>query len=153
MSPTRSHPSRLPRAGIDPITDEATALALLSVAADPTRHETIVVLLDDARCGIGLVVVSDTSDPDAVVEVTERILDPAVHDGRVAGAIVATVRPGGHDDREHHERHEHHDLADAERWFDLDEVADRCEVELVEWFVLGTEVSRPRELVNAPQRW
>ena len=147
MSPTRPHPSRLPRAGLDPITDETTALALLSVAANPTRHETIVVLLDDARCGIGLVVVNDTSDPDAVVEVAARLLDPALHDGRVAGAIVATVRPGGHDD------HEHHDLADAERWFDLDEIADRCEVVLVEWFVLGAEVSRPRELVNAPPRW
>lgn len=150
MSPTRPHPSRLPRAGVDPITDEATALALLSVAANPTRHETIVVLLDDARCGIGLVVVSDTRDRDAVVEVAARILDPAVHDGRVASVIVATVRPGGHAD---HERHEHHDLADAERWVDLDEIADRCDVELVEWFVLDAEVSRPRELVNAPQRW
>lgn len=147
MSPTRPHSSRLPRAGIDPITDEVTALALLSVAANRTRHETIVVLLDDARCGIGLVVVSDTSDPDAVVEVAERILDPAVHDGRVASVIVATVRPGGHAD------HEHHDLADAERWVDLDATADRCDVELVEWFVLDAGVSRPRELVNAPQRW
>ena len=150
MSPTRPHPSRLPRAGVDPITDEATALTLLSVAASPNRPETIVVLLDDARCGIGLVVVSDTSDPDAVVEVAERILDPAVHDGRVAATIVATVRPSGHDD---HDDHEHHDLTDAERWLDLDEVADRCEVELVEWFVLGAAVSRPRELVNAPPRW
>lgn len=141
-------PARLPRAGIDPITDESTALALLRIAACPTRHETIIVLLDDARCGLGLVVVSDTAEPDAVVEVVERVLDPAVHDGRAAATIVASVRPrsdvgdrGGHD------------LGDADRWLELDDVAERCGVELVEWFVLADGLSRPRELVNAPPRW
>lgn len=147
MSPFPPRTTRLPRPGLDPIDQEATALVLVDAAATrPTRHETIVVLLDDARCGIGLVVVRDTADPDAVIDVVERILDPVVHDGRVAAVVVASIRPPdpeGHDD----------DLADAERWHDLDEVAGGCEVELVEWLVLGDGVSRPRELVNAPERW
>jgi hypothetical protein len=147
MSPTRPSTSRLPRAGVDPITDDATALALLRVAASPTRHETIVVLLDAARCGIGLVVVSDTSDPDAVVDVTARILDPAVHAGQVGAVILASVRPTDGVGRSRD------DLSDAERWLDLDRVATARDVDLVEWFVLGAGVSRPRELVNAPPRW
>lgn len=146
MSPFPPRTTRLPRPGLDPIDQEATALVLLDAAATwPRRHETIVVLLDDARRGIGLVVVRDTADPDAVIEVAERILDPVVHDGRVAAVVVASIRPP---DREHHD-----DLADAERWHDLDEVAGGCGVELVEWFVVGDGVSRPRELVNEPQRW
>jgi len=142
------HTRRLPRAGVDPIADEATALALLHVAAaQPRRHETIFVLLDDARRGIGLVVVSDTTDADAVVDVAERILDPAVHGGRVAGAIVASVRPRPC------ARAAADMLDDAQRWLDLDDVADIAGVELVEWFVLGDGVSRPRELVSEPPRW
>jgi hypothetical protein len=144
MSPRVPPATRVPRAGIDPITDEATALALLRLVACPTRHETILVLLDDDRRGMGLVVVSDTAEPDAVVEVADRVLDPAVHDGRVAAVVVATLRPGGGDSVT---------LGDADRWLELDDVADRCCVELVEWFVLAGGVSRPRELVNAPPRW
>ena len=151
MSPTRPSTSRLPRAGVDPIADDATALALLRVAASPTRYETIVVLLDAARCGIGLVVVSDTSDPDAVVDVTARILDPAVHAGQVGAVILASVRPTDGGGRCHDDLSD--DLTDAERWLDLDRVATALDVDLVEWFVLGAGVSRPRELVNAPPRW
>ena len=149
MSPIAPRPSRLPRAGIDPIDDELTALALIKTAvAWPLRPETIVVLLDDARCGIGLVVVSGTPDADAVLEVGERILDPQVHDGRVAAAIVATVRPGRIDPAWQGD-----DLTDADRWIELDEIATDRGVELLEWFVLGDGVSWPRELVNAPPRW
>lgn len=138
---------RLPRAGLDPIADEPTALALVhAAAARPRRHETILVLLDDARRGVGLVVVHDTIDVDAVVEVTERILDPQVHDGRIAAVIVASVRPGDTGGRPD-------ELADVDRWLDLDEIADRCCVELIEWFVLADVVSRPRELVDAAARW
>ncbi|MGA1440773.1 MAG: hypothetical protein ACO4CU_13210, partial [Ilumatobacteraceae bacterium] len=44
---------QIPRAHIDPIDREATALALLrAVVAHPSRHETIVVLLDGVRRGV-----------------------------------------------------------------------------------------------------
>lgn len=151
MSPIAPRATRLPRAGIDPIDDDATALSLIrAVVAHPARHETIVVLLDDARRGIALVVVSDTIDPDSVLEVAERIFDPAVHDGRVGTAIVASIDPtdrsAGPVER---------DLTDAERWLDLDEISTAHGVELLEWFVLsrGHGLSRPRELVNGPPRW
>jgi hypothetical protein len=147
--PTPPGATRLPRAGIDPIDCETTALAVVRTAAAwPLRHETIVVLLDDAHCGIGLVVVSGTSDPDAVVEVAERILDPVVHDGRVAAAIISSSRPG--DDMRGDGGGV---LRDADRWLELDEIATGAGVELLEWFVLGDGLSRPRELVNAPPRW
>lgn len=140
------HPStRLPRAGVDPITDDGGALALLRLAANPHRCETILVLLDDRRRGLGLVVVSDTTDADAVVDVANRLLDPVVHDGRVAAVIVASVRtPHARDGI---------DLTDADRWLGLDDVAAHHGVELVEWYVLDDGVSRPRELLNAPPRW
>ena len=150
MSPIAPRAIRLPRAGIDPIDREATALAVVRTAAAwPLRHETIVVLLDDARCGIGLVVVNGTTEPDAVLEVAECLLDPAVHDGRVAAVIVASVRPDGRGPDVDAEP----DLTDADRWLELDEIATGCVVELVEWFVLGDGLSRPRELVNEPPRW
>lgn len=149
MFPIAPRRTRLPRAGIDPIDDESTALALITTAVTwPLRPETIVVLLDDARCGIGLVVVSGTDADDAVLEVTERILDPQVHDGRVAAAIVTTVRPGRIDPVGQGD-----DITDADRWLDLDEISSDRAVELLEWFVLGDGLSRPRELVNAPPRW
>lgn len=141
-------PTRLPRAGVDPITDDATALALLRVAARPDRCETIVVLLDDHRRGLGLIVVSDTLHADAVADVADRLLDPAVHDGRVAAALVASVRVPHDPDASGEE------LADADRWLVLDDVAAHHGVVLLEWYVLGADgVSRPRELLNAPPRW
>lgn len=139
---------RLPRAGIDRIADELTALDLLdAVITRPSRHETVLVLLDDDRCGIGLVVVDGTVDADDVVEVAERVLDPAVHEGRVAGVIVASVRP------EHSDDGGWSDTGSADRWLALDEIAHGSCVELVEWLVLGRRVSRPRELVAVPARW
>lgn len=142
-------PRRLPRAGLDPIRTDATALAVvLAAAAVPARAETILVLLDDGRRGLGLVAVSGTHDPEAVVRVAQRFLDPVVHDGLVAAAIIASIRPDPVDDT----------LCDADRWLDLDDVADQCQVELLEWFVVdprstGAGVTRPRELVHAPPRW
>lgn len=167
MSPTDSCSHRLPRAGVDPIRDERTALDLLhAAAARPPRHETILVLLDGARRGVGLVVVSGTVDADAVLDVAERVLDPAVHLGRVAAAIVATVRPSDTDpvdtnpvdtdpvdtdpvDTDAGDA----DLDDVDRWLELDDIASQCRVELLEWFVLTDGVRRPRELVEATARW
>ena len=141
------HSGALPRAGRDPIADEATALAVFLTAAHlPARNETLVMLLDDRRRGIALVVVSGTREPDAVLQIAERVFDPAVHDRRVGAAVIASIRPGSHsvgDDP----------LADADRWLDLDEIAERSGVELVDWLVIGDGVNRPRQLVNAPSRW
>lgn len=147
MSPTPPGTTPVPRAGLDPIADEASALAVVRLAAArPMRHETIVVLLDEDRRGVGLVVVSGTVDPDAVVAVAECLLDPIAHDGRVAAAVIASCRPDDDADDEPV-------LADADRWLELDDVARRHGVALLDWFVEGRGLSRPRELVNAPPRW
>ena len=147
MSPTPPRATPVPRAGLDPIADEASALAVVRLAAaGPMRPETIVVLLDEHRRGVGLVVVSGTIDPDAVVEVAECLLDPIAHDGRVAAAVIASCRPDDDADDEPV-------LADADRWLELDDVARRHGVALLDWFVEGSGLSRPRELVNAPPRW
>lgn len=141
MSPTSHH--RLPRAGIDPITGDGVALATVLAAVQlPLRYETIAVLLDDARCGLAVVVVSDTEPADAVVRVAEHLFDPRAHDAAVGSAVLASVRPTGGDE-----------LADADRWLELVDVAEQAGVDLLEWYILGSGVSRPRELVNAPPRW
>lgn len=147
MSPTAHH--RLPRAGVDPVTTDGVALATVLAAVHlPLRHETIVLLLDDARRGLAVVVVSDTASADAVVAIAERLFDPRAHGARVGAAIVASVRPA-----DSGVEFDADDLADADRWLELDEIAEQCGVELVEWYVLGRDVSRPRELLGAPPRW
>ena len=83
---------RPPRAGIDPIASHDDALVTVAMAVHlPLRPETIVVLLDDARRGIALVVVTDTTRPDDVLEAVECLTRPSTHAGR-AGAIVVGHR-------------------------------------------------------------
>lgn len=141
--PIRPHPRRVPRARIDPISHPDDALALVrGVLAVPARHETVVVVLDDAHRGLGVVSVTDTDEPDAAVTVVECIAQPDLFDGEGSALIVASVRPGGTvtDD-------------DIDRWFEMCDLADQVGIELVEWFVVGRSVSCPRDLVGAPPRW
>jgi hypothetical protein len=135
---------RLPRAGVDPIANGDTAFITISMAVHrPLRHETIVALLDDARCGLGVVVVSGTREQDAVIEVVECLLDPGAHGGRVGALIVASVRP----DRSHD------DVDDIDRWLEMSDLTEQAGCELLEWFVIGSEVSCPRDLLGEPPRW
>lgn len=134
---------RPPRAGIDPI--DSHELALLTIASStssPPRPETIVVLLDDARRGSTIVVVSGTVRHDAVLEVVECIGEAAVGDGRASAAIIASVRPGGG-----------LDAGDVDRWLELSDIADTYGIELVEWFVVGRAVVCPRDLLGEAPRW
>jgi hypothetical protein len=135
---------RLPRAGIDPIADADTAFLAVSMAVHrPYRHETIVALLDDARRGIGIVVVSGTHDPDAVIEVVECLVETDRHGATVGAMIVASVRPGSDA------------LApgDVDRWLEMSDLAEQAGIELLEWFVIDEDVSCPRDLLGAPPRW
>jgi hypothetical protein len=130
-----------------PIDDEATALTVLLAAASiPTRHETLVALLDAERRGVALVVVAGTSDPDDVVTVTDRLLRLAPTDRTVGALAIATIRPD-------HDVPDRFDLDDAERWIEIDAIACDHGVELLDWFVVGRGVSRPRQLLNVPSRW
>jgi hypothetical protein len=140
---THPHPRRVPRARIDTIAGADDALALIrGVTAIPARHETIVIVLDDAHRGLGVVSVSDTDDDDAVVTVVECVAQPDLFDGDGGALVVATVRPGGFvtDD-------------DIDRWFEICDLADEAGLELVEWFVVGRSISCPRDLVGVPPRW
>lgn len=134
-----------PRAGVDSIGDPAAAAEVLALAIHrPLRYETIALLLDAERRGIAIVVVSGTVDPDAVVEVTELVTTPSAHDGRVAAAVLATVRP---DPR-------HRPAADVERWMEISEIAGDRGVELLEWFTIDPlGVSCPRDHLGEPPRW
>ena len=133
------HP--VPRGGIDPIRSAEDALAVLALAA-PYGHDTIVILLDAEHRGSSIMIVTDTTDPDALFAVIDVCVSGAA--GRMGRAVVvASSRPDG-------------DLEpdDVHRWL---EASDQCRaggLELVEWFVLGrTGPRRPRELFGEPERW
>ena len=141
------HPSRVhnlpPRAGVDPISDADSAFITVSMAVGrPLRHETIALLADDARRGVALVVVNGTSRPDDVVEVLEFLTHPSAHGGRVGSIALATVRPGGRSD-----------ASDIDRWLEMSDLAEQSGIELLEWFVIGRDVTCPRDLLGEPPRW
>jgi len=138
-----NHSRRMPRARIDPITDAVDAFALIRrVLAIPPRPETIVVVLDDAHRGLGIMSVSGTCDPDHVLTVVECVARPDLFDGDGAALIVASARPGGGPVGD-----------DVDRWFEMCDLSEAVGLELVEWFVVGRSVSCPRDLVGAPPRW
>ena len=134
---------RFPRAGIDPVATPTAAHHLVdAVRARPPRHETVCVLLDQRRSGVGIVSVDGTVEPDSVLDVVDLVVMTAVADDRVDACVVASIRPGGSDD-----------LDDLERWSEMSIRLEEAGVELVEWFVLGTGVSCPRALLGEPSRW
>lgn len=153
---------RLPRAGIDPITSHDDALVTIAMAVHrPLRHETIVALLDDERRGIALVVVTDTTCPDDVLESVECLTRPTTHAGRAGAIVVGSVRPappGRSDVDRDTDRDVDRDVdrdtdRDVERWLELSEIAEGHGVELLEWFVIGSEVRCPRDDLGEAPRW
>lgn len=133
---------RFPFADGPPIDDAAARLLFASALDVPRRPETVVVLLDHDRRGRTILNVDGTTHPDAVYDVAECCIDLAARSPLIGGAIIASVRPGGGGD-----------LDDVERWLDLDERFALAGVELVEWYVYGRSVSRPRALIGEPDRW
>ncbi len=142
MRPTPIH-RRLPRAGLDPIGEPAAALSTISLAIHrPLRHETIVLLLDEAHRGRTIVTVSGTVDPDSTIEIVE-FLTQGVECERLGALVIASVRPGDGGELD----------ADIDRWLEMSEIAALTGVELLEWFVIGRTVSCPRDLLGEPPRW
>lgn len=124
---------------VGPIDSETDALAVLALGG-PYGHDTIAILLDAERRGIGAIVVTDTVDPDALFTVIDVCVTGPVLD--VDAVILATSRPGG-------------DVTcdDLDRWSEATTQCNDAGVELVEWFVLANRVGRPRELAGDPPRW
>jgi hypothetical protein len=134
---------RTPRAGVDPIRNQAAAMRVLRLAMhDPPVAETVALLLDHERRGHRIVVVRDTFGDDDVLDVAEVLSSLAADDDRLGGLVLATVRPGGGVQP-----------ADADRWL---EMSDECELvgtELVEWLIVADGVACPRDLLGEPPRW
>ena len=137
---------RLPRAGVDAIDCAEAALLTLAMAIQqPLRAETVTLLLDDQRRGIAVAVVSGTHRPDDVVEVVECFTRSAAHGGRLGSIIVASVRPDRSDEAT--------TATDVDRWLEMSDIAEQAGVELLEWFVIGGEVTCPRDQLGEPPRW
>jgi hypothetical protein len=130
---------RIPRGGIDPIRSEADALAVIGLAA-PFGHDTIALLLDHDRRGRSIVVVTGTVEPDALFRTLDLCL--AHHRCEVGALVLATSRPGGGLEPD-----------DVDRWVEASLQCEDAGVELLEWFVIGTEVFHPRRLAGDPPRW
>jgi hypothetical protein len=137
---------RLPRAGVDTICNADTALLTLAMAIQqPLRAETIALLLDDQRRGIAVAVVSGTHQPDDVLEVVECFTRSAAHGGRVGSVIVASVRPDPSDGDTR--------ATDIDRWLEMSDIAEQAGVEPLEWFVIDSGVTCPRDRLGEPPRW
>lgn len=137
-------PARVPRAHLDPIGSADEALALISAAiAHPLEHETVAVLLDEARCGGTITVVTGTDDPDAIFDVVEVMGMAALSEPSVTSLLVASVRPRGATLP-----------GDVDRWLEASATADTFGLELLEWFVIGPAGPEcPRDLIGEPPRW
>ena len=134
----------VPRAYRDPINGPDDAIALLSVAiAEPLCYETIAIALDDRRCGGTITVVSDTVNPDAVVDVAEVMCMAMCKNPSIHSLLIASVRPGGAVCP-----------GDVDRWLEASAIADSFGLELLEWFVIGPAgIECPRDLFGEPARW
>jgi hypothetical protein len=134
---------RTPRAGVDPIRDEAAALSVVRLAMQhPASPETIAVMLDHERRGVSLVVVRGTHHPDDVVDVADRLSALAAGGDRIGGFVLASIRPGGG-----------LDPGDADRWLEMSDGCEQLGLELVEWFVIAATVACPRDLLGERPRW
>ena len=139
---------RPPRAGIDPVDSADAALAVIRLAVTrPMRSEVVVLVLDGDRRGRTVVVVDGTDEPDAVVEIVERLAGSLVDAEGAAALVVASVRPGGGPLD-----------GDADRWLEASEAAEQAGVELLEWFVISDDLGAPtawcpRDLLAEPPRW
>ena len=136
----------LPRAGIDPITDPATALTLLMSMADfPLTPQVVAIVADSRRIGHAGLVVHGAESPDSVLEVVDRIRDAVPESGVAAASevLLVSIRPDGRLDER-----------DGDRWLEMCDLLEERHVGLLEWFVVtGAEAICPRDLLGVPSRW
>jgi hypothetical protein len=134
---------RIPRARVDPIDSARVAWALIAtVMRHPPEGEIIALLLDAERRGRSIVVVTGTAEPDAVHDVVDVITERHGDDVDLGAVIIASVRPGADADPD-----------DLDRWLEISGRLEGAGVELLEWFVVGREVSCPRDLLGERPRW
>ncbi|MEI8241410.1 MAG: hypothetical protein WCI22_18520 [Actinomycetota bacterium] len=109
----------------------------------PPQPETLAFVLDDRGVGGVITLVSGTTDPDAVLAVTECLARAAQEVPRAVALVIATVRPLGGVVP-----------GDVDRWLEASHLAAQCGIMLLEWFVIGSMgVTCPRDLLGEPERW
>jgi hypothetical protein len=142
--PHRHLAHRPPRAHLDPVACAADALSLFELAMhQPMQPELIALLLDAEGRGDTIVVVTDATDPDAVVDVAETMSLAAAGNPSLCRLVLATVRPCGATQP-----------GDVDRWLEASAVSEAHGVELVEWFVFGPAGAEcPRDLLGERERW
>ena len=139
----------LPRAGIDPIDGSGPALAMFDVLIDrPFREQTVALLLDRARRGLGVLVVDGTCRPDSVVEVATLLAHASPVNPAMGAVVLASVRTAA-------EACAPPDCTgDVDRWMDSRDVLRSAGVDLLEWFVIADgHAWCPRDLLGEPPRW
>jgi hypothetical protein len=122
---------------------EAALQTIFAGAHRPAQSQVIALLLDPDYIGHTVLVVDDTTSPDAVVEVMELVAEAAAEAGREQVVVLASMRP---------------DVGplpgDVDRWIELSDLADTHGCELVEWFVITDRVAWcPRDFLVEPPRW
>jgi hypothetical protein len=139
-----SSPMRaIPRAHRDPLRTSVDALLLIMLLLDTdAQDETMVFVLDDARRGIGIMRVTGTGDPDSLLGVVDSVAEASQSSPGAAGLILVSARASSAIS-----------VDDLRRWHEADESCSDADLDLVEWFVVSTEVSCPRELCGVAPRW
>ena len=136
----RAHPVTAPPS----VRSAAAARRLLRpLVGTPPTEQTLTFLLDHRWVGGLIVAVDHTHLPEHLLGVVEVMSIAGSRTPPVRSLVVATVRPQGA-----------MLPSDAELWQTAAETAGRHDIELVEWFVIGTEGFQcPRELAGCPSRW
>ncbi len=133
----------IPRAHRDPLRTSVDALLLIMLLLDAdAQDETMVFVLDDARRGMGVMRVTGTGDPDSLLGVVDYVAEASQSSPGAAGLILVSARASGGIS-----------VDDLRRWHEADESCTDADLDLVEWFVISTEVSCPRELCGVAPRW
>jgi hypothetical protein len=133
----------IPRAHRDPLRTSVDALLLIMLLLDTdAQDETMVFVLDDARRGIGIMRVTGTGDPDSLLGVVDSVAEASQSSPGAAGLILVSARASSAIS-----------VDDLRRWHEADESCSDADLDLIEWFVVSTEVSCPRELCGVAPRW
>jgi hypothetical protein len=130
------------------ITSPADALAVICHGlSHPPSPEVFLIARNADQKMLMMLVVTDTIEPDHVVEVLTSVL-PASADTAVDSVILASMRPGMPIC-----------IDDALIWWTLQDLTDSYGITLTEWFVLSEdffatgEAPSPRALTGEEATW
>ena len=142
---TAHHTGHGPLERTQPVDTELAALAVLTSIIDTTpTDQVIAILLDHDGIGHSILIVHETTQPDAILDVVDVLVASIPDEGSpvVSEVILASIRPGGV-----------LESCDADRWFEASETFAAHGIELLEWFVMTDTVTCPRDLLGIPPRW